>query len=354
MALGITTLLSVVDNGSQSYTFTVSSTAGITVGDHVGTRLSDNSGAIYRVTAVSSPTITVQDDLIEAETGPFGVPDPTVDSGKIGYGTPTAANGFTQLPYSSPGWDAAGRRNNELSDSLGGGSDSTIEFITTDYTITSSDDNKIFIYTGSSSVTLTVSDDLPDNFKFMAWVADSSGGPTGNITISPESPTNGEIFGIPNSSPLLGTAGASLSMQTPSGMSWQKAGLTWYPINGFVGGGISEIGGGGGGGGNPEAQWYSLDSASRIEEGGEQIVGANEPNNYQVLDSTSDPIDLSVGATTTIADETIDISAGSGSGTGYTWSYVDTTLTVTFSTPGNYIMFHDTATASTSFTANVV
>ena len=27
----------------------------------------------------------------------------------------------TQLPYSSPGWDAAGRRNNELTDSLGGG-----------------------------------------------------------------------------------------------------------------------------------------------------------------------------------------------------------------------------------------
>ena len=83
MALGITTLLSVVDNGSESYTFTLSDVTGITVGDHVGSRLSDNSGAIYRVTAISTPTITVQDDLIEAETGPFGLPDPTVDSGKI-------------------------------------------------------------------------------------------------------------------------------------------------------------------------------------------------------------------------------------------------------------------------------
>ena len=115
MATGITTLLSVVDNGSQSYTLTLTNVTGIQTDDHVGARINDGSGAIYRVTAVSSPTITVQDDLIEAETGPFGVPDPTIDSGKIGYGTPTTSD-LTQLPYSSPGWDAAGRRNNAIID----------------------------------------------------------------------------------------------------------------------------------------------------------------------------------------------------------------------------------------------
>jgi len=104
---GLFEIQSIQNDGGGQYTFTVNSTNNVAIGDHVGARLIGEAGAIYRVLTVTPLTLIVQDDLTEAEIGPFGQPL----TGKGGFGSPEPANNLTQLPFNSPGWDAAGRRN---------------------------------------------------------------------------------------------------------------------------------------------------------------------------------------------------------------------------------------------------
>ena len=113
MARGLFVIESVVNNGGGQYTLTVNSSTGIVAGDHIGARRSGEQGAIYSVTSVPGvTTVVVQDDLVEAEDGTFGLPL----TGKAAFGTPEPILGLTQLPFDAPGWDAAGRRNFYLLD----------------------------------------------------------------------------------------------------------------------------------------------------------------------------------------------------------------------------------------------
>jgi hypothetical protein len=110
MARGIVTITSVnvVSETVTQYIISVDDASQIVAGDHFGARLTSEAGAIYRVLSSDGlNTITVVDDLTEAETGEFGQPL----AGKAAFGTPEVALNLTQLPFSAPGWDAMVRRN---------------------------------------------------------------------------------------------------------------------------------------------------------------------------------------------------------------------------------------------------
>jgi len=110
---GTFTITSITDNGDGSYTLTVSSSAGMTAGDHLGGKLSSGRGGIYEV--ISTPTgtsVIVSDTKTEQEGGAFGVPA----AGDGWYATPTTNLGLSLPPYTAKGWDAALRRNAHMID----------------------------------------------------------------------------------------------------------------------------------------------------------------------------------------------------------------------------------------------
>jgi hypothetical protein len=110
MARGIIEINSVtpIATGSQ-FVLVVDDASGVRVDDHLGARTA-STGAIYSVLSVAGNSITVLDNLTEAEPGDFGEPLP----GRAGFATPEASFNLTQLPYLAPGWDAMIRRNNFL------------------------------------------------------------------------------------------------------------------------------------------------------------------------------------------------------------------------------------------------
>jgi hypothetical protein len=115
MARGLITIENVVilPLDPSQYILSVSSAALIVAGDHLGARTPDGGGAIYRVIFSDSfKTITIIDDLIEAEEDEFS--PPVLGAG--GFGTPEPELGFTQLPAGSPGWEAMVLRNYVLAD----------------------------------------------------------------------------------------------------------------------------------------------------------------------------------------------------------------------------------------------
>ena len=93
--------ISSYSGGGPVYSLTVTSSAGVSVNDHV----SDGAGKIYRVTGTpDSTTINLQDDV--APDAPIGVPN----TGDGAYWTPTSVYKLMQAPLGSPHWDATLRR----------------------------------------------------------------------------------------------------------------------------------------------------------------------------------------------------------------------------------------------------
>ena len=118
MASGTFDITAVTDNGGDEYDLTVSSSSGVTTGDHVFAIVADGSGAVYRVTSVPDGTsIVVEDDRTEEEGAAFGLP--VVGSGW--FATPTSTDNLSLPPYLAKGWDALFRRNMHLLDGAAGG-----------------------------------------------------------------------------------------------------------------------------------------------------------------------------------------------------------------------------------------
>lgn len=117
MARGTFQIISVQNNGGGQYTLVVDSAFGVAIGDHIGARVADTSGAIYVVTTTSINTIDIDDILTEAESNLFGIPT----AGLGGFGTPEPSLGLGQLSFDAPGWDAMIRRNTFIIDASGGG-----------------------------------------------------------------------------------------------------------------------------------------------------------------------------------------------------------------------------------------
>jgi len=117
MATGTFQILNVAPAGGNParYALTISSQPNIQAGDHIGARLSTGAGAIYLViTAGSDTSILVEDSLTESRGFDFGAPA----RGDGGFGTPEPNRDLTQLPFNAPGWDAATRRNDFLTDAF--------------------------------------------------------------------------------------------------------------------------------------------------------------------------------------------------------------------------------------------
>lgn len=113
---GSVTVSAAVDNSDNTYTLTVSSTSGITSGDHFGLTLSTGAGALYSVGTIDllNSQITVIDNLYSyAESAPFGVPNSLPAA--AWYGTPTT-KGHPQVPWNAKGWDAFDRYSKALLD----------------------------------------------------------------------------------------------------------------------------------------------------------------------------------------------------------------------------------------------
>lgn len=113
MSRGIVEIVNVIVVAGvvTEYIITVDNASNITFNDHFSARIADGEGSIYRVILTASDNvITVRDDLTEAEEDEFGAPL----LGKGAFGTPELELNLTQLPFSSPGWDAAVRRNNAI------------------------------------------------------------------------------------------------------------------------------------------------------------------------------------------------------------------------------------------------
>ena len=116
---GTKTVTAVVDNGNQTYTLTMASTAAITVGDHFGARITSTSGpgGLWIVTSKPSATTVIVADTLDEENGTdFGVPI----AGDAWYGTPTSG-GYSIIPHLAKAYDAAIRRNAYLSGKVAGG-----------------------------------------------------------------------------------------------------------------------------------------------------------------------------------------------------------------------------------------
>jgi hypothetical protein len=111
MANGIIEILeisAVIPSTFTQYTLKIDDATKITSGDHFGARTA-SGGAIYSIISTNNvDSITVVDDLIEAEPGEFGLPL----LGRAAFGEPDSRFKLTQLPFQAPGWDAMIRRNN--------------------------------------------------------------------------------------------------------------------------------------------------------------------------------------------------------------------------------------------------
>lgn len=112
-----TTILTVTDNGNETYTVSLSSVVGITTSDHMGARITNSSGpgGVWTVTEVrpslhaSANTLLLTDNLYEERGAgtPFGAPI----AGSAWYGTPTTAVALSRVPHTAVAWDGALRRN---------------------------------------------------------------------------------------------------------------------------------------------------------------------------------------------------------------------------------------------------
>lgn len=106
---GTLAITKVVNNGNGSYSLTVSSTAGITTGDHFGARITSSTGpgGLWEVTSISPSTaLIVSETLTEENGGTFGPPI----AGDAWFSTPSAA-GLSRPPHLAKAYDAALRRN---------------------------------------------------------------------------------------------------------------------------------------------------------------------------------------------------------------------------------------------------
>lgn len=100
--------------GSPStYSLTVNTTSGVTVGDHVTGPITGGGSGVWIVTAKTATTITVADSLTEERGSEFGSPVAGGASSVFAYSTPTA-DGLTLVPDNSLHWAAAVRRNTYL------------------------------------------------------------------------------------------------------------------------------------------------------------------------------------------------------------------------------------------------
>lgn len=106
----------ITDNGNGSYTLTVNSTSGMTVGDHLGARTGSSSGPGGLWEIMSVPTgvsVIVSDTLTEENGTTFGLPQ----TGSAWYSTPTTSRDLSRPPHNAVAYDAALRRNYYLVDS---------------------------------------------------------------------------------------------------------------------------------------------------------------------------------------------------------------------------------------------
>ena len=106
---GTKTILTVTDNGNGSYKLTMASSSAITVGDHLGARITDSSGpgGVWEVMSKADGTsCVVSDTLTEEHGGAFGPPI----AGDAWYGTPSAL-GFSVVPHLAKAYDGAFARN---------------------------------------------------------------------------------------------------------------------------------------------------------------------------------------------------------------------------------------------------
>ena len=104
-------------SGSGPYTVTMTgSVSGVTVGDDFGCKISDGSGAVYRVTAVDTGTnqLTIADVRTAHSVSAYGSPA----TGSAWYATPSGGGGDqTKLavpPYGAVGWGNAMDMNSAL------------------------------------------------------------------------------------------------------------------------------------------------------------------------------------------------------------------------------------------------
>jgi len=105
---GLLTITGSVDNGGNNYDVQVTSSAGVSIGDHLCGELASGEDAVYRVVSVPSiGVVNVQDDLLEAHVTPFGQPA----AGAGAYQTPGTSMGLTFMPETTRGWRAAHERN---------------------------------------------------------------------------------------------------------------------------------------------------------------------------------------------------------------------------------------------------
>lgn len=127
---GTGTISSVTDNEDGTYDLVCTSVTGIAVGDHVHARLASGAGALYEVASIdtSTNTLVVSDTLYQERGSEFGEPA----TGSFGYSTP-GAGGDSRVPYSSPGWDAAHRRNFLLHGVLAASGDASVSSATGSY-----------------------------------------------------------------------------------------------------------------------------------------------------------------------------------------------------------------------------
>lgn len=127
---GTGTITAVTDNEDDTYDLTCASVSGVTVGDHVHARLSSGAGALYEVSSINTSTnvLVVTDTLYQERGSVFGAPA----TGSFGYSTP-GAGGDSRVPYASPGWDAAHRRNFLLQGVLASSGEASVSSATGSY-----------------------------------------------------------------------------------------------------------------------------------------------------------------------------------------------------------------------------
>lgn len=96
-----------------SYRLEVSSTTGVTVGDHLMASTPSGGTGVWEVTAKTATTLDVEDSLTEQHGAAFGAPTAGGAQGRFSYSTPTA-EGLTLIPDGGLYWAAAQRRNTYL------------------------------------------------------------------------------------------------------------------------------------------------------------------------------------------------------------------------------------------------
>lgn len=114
---GTLTITNVVNNGNGSFNVTVTSTTGMTAGDHFGARTGSSTGpgAVYEVVSIGGATACVITNTLTEENGTaFAAPV----AGSAWFSTPTA-QGLSRPPFQATAWDAALRRDHYLIGSLG-------------------------------------------------------------------------------------------------------------------------------------------------------------------------------------------------------------------------------------------